>query len=456
MANIPKVVEKVVNHEMCTGCGLCVFECPSKAIEMSWNESGFLVPKVVGECDDNGRCLTVCPFNPVPEEGVKTEDELAEKFLAEDIHHHAKVGKYKGIYAGYANEYRLSSSSGGLATYVCSELLEQGYVDHILSVKESQSEGRYYEYAVSSSKKEIAASSKTRYYPVTLGTIFSELDKLEGKVAIVGVACFVKAIRLSQYKNPVLKEKIPFLIGIICGGLKSRFYTEYLAQKAGASHGFQQPQYRIKNVETSAGDYSFGCDDVKTHAHKTIRMKTVGDMWGTGLFKSNACDFCDDVTCELADISLGDAWIKPYHLDGKGTNLVITRSHFADGLMVQGIQQGKLSLENLNIESLLLSQKGSFNHRHTGLSFRMRSAQKNGVMVAPKRFDQEKVSFDFKIVQKLRMNTRKKSLVLWEKYSNASIFDEKMSFPLKKLKLATAFYHYKKAALNKLKLNRPQ
>jgi coenzyme F420-reducing hydrogenase beta subunit len=42
-------------------------------------------------------------------------------------------------------------------------------------------------------------------------------------------------------------------------------------------------------------------------------------MWGTGLFKSNACDFCDDVTTELADVSL-DAWI-PYNKDGLGNSV---------------------------------------------------------------------------------------------------------------------------------------
>jgi coenzyme F420 hydrogenase subunit beta len=30
-------------------------------------------------------------------------------------------------------------------------------------------------------------------------------------------------------------------------------------------------------------------------------------MCASGLFKANACDYCDDVTTELVDISLGDA-----------------------------------------------------------------------------------------------------------------------------------------------------
>jgi coenzyme F420 hydrogenase subunit beta len=137
---------------------------------------------------------------------------------------------------------------------------------------------------------------------------------LEGKIAIVGVACFIKAIRLAQHKEPDFKEKIPFLIGIICGGVKSRFFTKYLAGKVGVSiENIQQPQFRMKDLNSTSDNYSFGCYDRngKSKKEKTVKMRSVGNMWGTGLFKANACDFCDDVTTELADISLGDAWYRP-------------------------------------------------------------------------------------------------------------------------------------------------
>ncbi len=42
-------------------------------------------------------------------------------------------------------------------------------------------------------------------------------------------------------------------------------------------------------------------------------------MWGGGLFKANAYDFCDYVTTELADISLDDARLPRYNQDGKDT-----------------------------------------------------------------------------------------------------------------------------------------
>jgi coenzyme F420-reducing hydrogenase beta subunit len=428
-----------------------VYKCPSEALEMDWNEHGFLVPIQTISCDSCNECLSVCPFNPDPEQGVETENELADRFLDKKNSSHHKIGKYTGIYAGYANDFRLQSSSGGIATFVFMELFDRGIVDHIFSVKESANLGTHYEYAISSSKKELLTASKTRYYPVTLSNVFEEIDKLKGKVAISGVACFIKAIRLAQYHDPALKKKIPFLVGIICGGIKSSYYTDYLANKMGISaKDYEKPEYRIKNLNSSAGDYSFGCTDSKSKHTKTIRMKTVGDMWGTGLFKANACDFCDDVTTELADISLGDAWIKPYHLDGRGTNLFVTRSNLADNIINEGNKTGKVYIEKLDLNRFLASQQGSFNHRHIGLSVRVNKAKKQNIPIPPKRFDKEKVSFDFKLVQLLRMKIRKKSLQEWKQIPQAVHFDKRMRNDLSLLKLATTFYHHKKTLFKKI------
>ena len=449
MIRIPKVITEVVQNDLCIGCGLCVYKCPEKALTMNWNEYGFLIPEHTGNCDTKGECIEVCPFNPKPPKEVETENELAQLFLGGASNLNEKTGRYNKFYAGYSKEFRLTSSSGGVTSYILTQLLEKRIVDCIFSIKESETPGVYYEYAISFTRDELLKASKTRYFPVTLGNVLPKISEIQGKVAIVGVACFIKAIRLAQYKNPALKEKIPFLAGIICGGLKSRFYTEYLSEKAGAGKQFTNPQYRIKNFDSTAGDYSFGCYDVETRQKKTIRMKTAGDMWGTGLFKAHACDFCEDVTTELADISMGDAWINPYHQDGRGTNLVVTRSELAENLVSEGIAKGELVLEEMDSDRFILSQKGAYNHKHNGLPFRIKRTQAQNMLTPVKRFGNKKVPPDFKVVQFLRMKIRKKSLEEWRKNPKAEIFDRKMNKYLILLKLATAVYHYKKLIMRK-------
>lgn len=440
----PKVIDLVVKNDLCIGCGLCTYKCPSKALEMKWNEYGFLTPVLSGSCGNDGSCLFVCPFNPSPSEEVKTEDELANIFLKEAPNHHPKIGKYYGLYAGYSNEFRMTSSSGGIATFVLTELLEKKIVDYVFSVKESSSPESHYEYAISKTKDELIAGSKTRYYPVTLATVFTEIDKIDGNIAIVGVGCFIKAIRLAQHSNPELKTKIKFLVGIICGGVKSRFFTEYLANKAGVPTDlYYKPDFRIKDVKSTAGDYSFGCYNKNTNEFKSIKMRTVGDMWGTGLFKNNACDFCDDVTTELADISLGDAWLKPYIEDGKGTNIFVIRSNISALIINNGIKQNKLTISTIPCEIFLNSQSGSFNHRQIGLAYRINKIKKRNILVPEKRCYYN-IPLYFKLVQSKRMSVRRKSLIIWKKYKISIAFDKKIKIHLFILGKVTSAYHYLK------------
>lgn len=441
----------VLDQNLCVGCGICAVVDPS--IRMKWNDYGFLVPQIQTiEEQKNIDLLRVCPFNPYPEDTVRTEDELALQFLKDAPQVHTKVGRYYNTYVGYSTKFRLTSSSGGIATYILSELLAKGHVKYVVSVKASVGGNSHYEYAVSSSQEELFQSSKTKYYPVTLSDALLKVKHLDGKVAIVGVGCFVKAIRLLQAQDEYWNRKIAFVVGIICGGLKSRFFSEYLASKTGVvNNEYRAPQFRIKDVASTASDYSYACTDENGH-EKRIRMRSVGDMWGTGLFKHNACDFCDDVTTELADISLGDAWLEPYVKDGKGTNVIVTRSKLADVLIQEGLQEKRINIEIIPLDRFLSSQQGSFNHRHKGLNFRIKNAEKQGYIIPPKRHVSEKISFDFRVVQKQRLIVRQKSLVVWKKTQNAKDFDLLMNDSLKCLKRLTRIHHYIRAIKRRLAL----
>lgn len=165
----------------------------------------------------------------------------------------------------------------------------------------------------------------------------------------------------------------------------------------------------------------------------------------TKIYKRLRKYFCDDVTTELADISLGDAWLNPYDMYGAGTNVIVTRSQLAEELINAGIKSKELSVEPLALEAFLSSQQGSFNHRHKGLGYRGSLAEKRGMTIPPKRHDKEKISLDFKWVQDQRMRVRKLSIVEWIKLKDSNLFDDAMSVPREKLKRRTKIYHYIRA-----------
>lgn len=413
-------LDKIIENNLCTGCGVCIAEDRGNSSYMDWNEDGFLVP-IVKENSDLTRMESVCPFNIKNE---YNEDYLARKFITNPKYNDSNIGLYTGLYAGYSVDYRDTSSSGGLATYIFEKLLTEGHVEYLFIVKEVNG---LYEYQLFNAIDKIKEISKTRYYPVTMEKLFNEIDKIDGRIAISGVACFIKAIRLKQQLYPELKEKIPFLIGIICGGLKSKFYTDFLAQAAGCFSEYHSAEYRVKNSESNASNYKFSCKEKYGKRIHVVEMQSLGDMWGSGLFKSNACDFCDDVTTELADISLGDAWIKPYSQEGLGNSIIITRSEYADELVKAGITDGALRLNIVEKNSVIESQQGSFNHRHKGLLFRMNAAKNIGLLFPKKRSRfLKKQNFIFNLVQKKRLLTRKNSLSIWQEEKALLPFKERL------------------------------
>ena len=420
---------------LCTGCGVCVSESGG-ALEMAWSSNGFLIPKTTGSTSPLG-ARKVCPFNPSPDKEVEDEDALANLFLASAPNFDPAAGRFESCYVGYSKKYRETSSSGGLATYVLEQLIKRRVVDYLFVVQSDGAAG--YRYAVCKSVSDFRSISKTRYYPVSMDRLFEIIDRSEGRVAVSAVACFAKAIRLKQYYRPEYRDKIPFVLGIICGGLKSRNYTDFLAKSAGVVGAYSHPDYRVKDPESSASDYSFaalGPDRKK----RQIKMQRIGTNWGAGLFKARACDFCSDVLTELAYISLGDAWLPRYRPDGMGHSVVVTRSRLAEEIIQDGIASGDLHAELVPVRTIVESQSGGFNHKHKGLKFRSWVAKYFLGFAPPKLRTRllTDLTVPEAIVQIHRERTRSKSLAYWLSTGEVSWFRRRIRSSRRALKVATA------------------
>jgi len=442
------LISEIVKNNLCVGCGVCTSENKTneKFYEMRFNDNGFLVPYIINlDKEEPKEAINVCPFGDTIQ---NNEDTLSKEFF-ESKKADKRIGNYVNTFIGYSNKYRETSSSGGIATYVFGYLLNKKIVDYIYIVKENESG---YVYQVFDNVNEIKKTSKTRYYPVTLEKLFDDIDNVNGKIAITGVACFIKAIRLKQLHNPELRNKIPFLVGIICGGLKSKYYTDFLAINAGIQNEYLNQDYRIKDYDQYASAYSFGALDAENNEFKTMKMKKVGDMWGSGLFKSNACDFCSDVTTELADISLGDAWLKPYVEDGRGNNVIITRNKLANDIIVEGLKSGELKLEEVHKNKIIQSQKSSFIHRQIGLKYRIKKNKLQSRITVRERL-LESIPFEYKLVQNYRSLIREFSLSNWILKKEKETYMVEIKKKQIKLKKVTKFYHRVQKVKRILKLN---
>lgn len=52
----------VIDKELCTGCEICIDECPNNALEMVDDIAELVRPE---DCDGKGECAEVCPSEAI-------------------------------------------------------------------------------------------------------------------------------------------------------------------------------------------------------------------------------------------------------------------------------------------------------------------------------------------------------------------------------------------------------
>ena len=367
--------DTVVQSGCCVGCGVCATFDP--AISIKLDACGrYLATREVATIPANQAAGRVCPFA----DGVSNEDDLARELFGQAGSFDPHIGFHVATYAGWVAEddFRASGSSGGLASWLLVELLNRGLVDHVVHVGPAPSpvSGQpLFSYTISTTAEEVRGRSKSRYYPIEMSGVISELLQRPGRYAVVGIPCFIKALRLAGRESPILKERLAFTIGIVCGHLKSTAFAELFAWQCGIYPAeLSAIDFRTKLPDRSASNYAVTVSGNHAGQPVTVTKPTAelfGGNWGHGFFKYKACDFCDDVVGETADISIGDAWLPEYEADAAGTNVIVVRSQALNALLTDAMAAERLHLETIPAAKVVASQAGGFRHRRDGLAYRL-------------------------------------------------------------------------------------
>ena len=307
----------------------------------------------------------ICPFS----NSAENEDARADQLFPEDITKDKFLGSYFDIHAGSAHsQIRENSSSGGLATAMAIKLLEEDEIQEVYHVQPTGNSDTLFNFSVSKTVFEIKQRAKSRYYPVSFNTVINDMKKSDKKKLIIGLPCFIKAISLLQLnkKNPI--KGIVYKFAILCGHLKGKFFQEMLAREMNLNpREIVSFDFRKKDANHIASDYFVQADTKKTMKIKGPIGTFYGQDWGMGFYKYKACDYCDDVAGETADMTFGDAWLKKYRADPKGTNIVISRNK----KLSKYLNQVSSNLEKLKAADFIESQLASFKHRRNGLQIRL-------------------------------------------------------------------------------------
>jgi len=407
------VLEKIVANKFCVGCGTCVGVLPD-ILRIYTDKYGAYLPELKQNTKEEWGSLSlqVCPFA----NNHENEDTIAAQRFGcqEEIKHRAETGYYLRCFIGHINDHEAheESTSGGIVTWLASAMLSQKKVEAVACVGPSNRNECLFEYKLIRDRADLRRCKKSRYYPVEVSGIISQIRQTREKILFIGLPCFIKALKLASQADPLLRERIIYYIGLFCGHLKTKQYAAYLSRCCGVSEKeIISVNFRKKIPGNPSNKYAF---EVWHHSqgskkHSKIMMEDVwSNSWNYNLFMLKACEFCDDVLAETADISVGDAWLPEYCQDYRGNSIVIARKKEMLELLREGVEGKQLTLQETSIDKVIQSQAGGIRQRRAGLQYRLYLMDKKGNWRPRKRLraDRKVGSIFFRLIQLLRIRTR--------------------------------------------------
>lgn len=320
------VIQKNMKTGLCSGCGVCSTVCPTNFLTICENEYGELRPseKISGSCIECGLCRKVCPFS-------------------EGMLHTVKEVTSEKCYVGWADQYRAEASSGGCCTWFLNKILETKMVDTIVTVRPNRETSNLFEYTICRNKDDLMKCFGSAYYPVSLEKVLQNIKNEKGKIAIVGVPCFVAAIRNLQNTNRIWKDKIAIVVGLVCGHMPTKRMTDALVWSQGKKREeIISCRFRFKEEKRPAWDYGvkFTFEDGRTW--KSYGSDDFGFLFWRRLFSQKCCNYCSDVFAEQADITFMDAWLPEFHEEKEGTSMFINRNVLLQSILDMLHQEGNI------------------------------------------------------------------------------------------------------------------
>ncbi len=325
--------------------------CPENAIKMMVDETkGIYIPKLnEKKCIYCGICYKVCPGEEMNYDSMN-HDIFGKK--PDNIF----VGNFLHSYAGFSEDIdiRTKSSSGGLITQILIFALEKRIINGALVTKMNKDRPLEPEPFIARTKEEIIEAAQSKYCPVPTNIALKYIieSNTDEKFAVVGLPCHINGIRKAEIFNKELKNKIVLHIGIFCNHTPNLWATHIFLQR----HNIKKKD--IIQFKYRGGGWPGFMEITTSKQNKMIPQSESWRFIGSHFFFPKHCLVCSDGMCEFADLSCGDAWLKEFSSDDKGTSICITRNICADNLLKMMTSSNELKLTEIDLEKVIDSQSG--------------------------------------------------------------------------------------------------
>ncbi len=332
---------RIIDGGLCHRCGSCVGICPTGVLDL--DDIGYPKVKTLSACTDCDLCVKVCPgdefdFHKNHKEIFGTEGDIS------DTH-----GHFLESAIGYStdNELRKNSTSGGLVTALLLHMLEKKEIDGAIVITSDKDVIWRGKPIVARTREDILSCVKSKYAISPTNSVFSEIRKIPGKYALVGLPCqihgFVKAAQLDAR----IKERVVLTIGLYChAAVEHEGYEVIWDSIADQQEGATKFVSRIgKHPGTPHLVYPdkpmypvyFG----EKKGYRPSSMEIINILYR--LYSPARCLTCFDASSEFADITIGDPWMAPPDDDVdfyKGWSFALLRTERGRGIYNDLIASG--------------------------------------------------------------------------------------------------------------------
>lgn len=314
----------------CTGCGMCAVVCPSNALEICLDESGFYKPKIINEkCISCGICKQFC---------AKFED----KFKKTEIDN---VECYSGI--NRDKELLKKCSSGAISEEIMKECIKQGYL--IIAV-EYDYEKDIAKHTVCKNLENLSKYRGSKYFQsYTVEALKEIIKNRHEKYAVFGTPCQIYAIK--KYAIRYELDNL-LLIDIFCHGVPSMYLWESYISK------FKKPFRHISFRTKDYGWHNYSLAFVDSTGKRTLSSKINDKFYDLFFSKqcfNKACYACRlRSTVEYCDIRLGDFWGKKFDCNYEGVSAIVVNSKKGKEILYD--IKNNLILKKVNFSEIIKAQ----------------------------------------------------------------------------------------------------
>jgi coenzyme F420 hydrogenase subunit beta len=242
-----------------------------------------------------------------------------------------------------------------MATQLLIFALEKGMIDGALITRMAKGNPTKPDTFLARTKEDIIAASKSKYCPVAANEGLKKLLKENGRFAVVGLPCHIHGVRKAEKMSTALNKKIALRIGLLCSHMTSFEGMEFLLKKLGVEVGdVTEISYRGSGWPGSMTIH------VRNGSVKTIPLfgswKAYWPIYSSFFFTPFRCTMCPDQAAELADISLGDAWLPEFKSDKIGKSIIVSRTKRGDDLLQLAKSAHSISIKAIPVSKVEQSQ----------------------------------------------------------------------------------------------------